>query len=118
MFTVERFCEIMTELRNRRERQLNFIDKLDEVFPSAFEPIYENFNDYFLISLVAEVMGDKDILEYYFYEKDCKPFSISIDGKEIEINSDVMLYDYIVLSLDGFIEKYSILFEDQSSERE
>ena len=37
---------------------------------------------------------------------------ILLDNKKIEINDDVMLYNLIVLSIDEFIDKYSIFMED------
>lgn len=113
MFTRERFCRLMNALRKRIRKQEEFLNKLDGVFPNAFEAIYNNFSDEFMINLIAEIMNDTGgYLNYYFYECNCKPFFISIDNKKIEINDDVMLYNLIVLSIDEFIDKYSIFMED------
>lgn len=113
MFTRERFCRLMNALRERIRKQEEFLNKLDDVFPNAFEAIYNNFSDEFMINLIAEIMNDTGgYLNYYFYECNCKPFFISINNKEIEINDDVMLYNLIVLSIDEFIDKYSILMKD------
>lgn len=92
----QEFLEVMNDFMKRRERREEWIDKLNELFPCAFEPICEMDSEPNFLSAMEIALNDTDKwLEYFLYECEANWFTITICGIPKTIDSYEKLYDLI-----------------------
>ena len=101
VITKEMFIEIMTELVDRRNKLFEWVEKLDEVFPNAFESVFEHDFLEPYVKTLGKIMNDKENwLDCFIFENNCKPFTYRIGSgdytEEIMINTFEELFDLIV----------------------
>ncbi len=81
--TRSEFCHYMERLCETYKAQEVFVDKLNKVFPGAFEQIYDIDTTNLTVDILADLMEDKDEwIDFYVYEKHC-------DGFEWQDENDV-----------------------------
>lgn len=90
------FIAVMNKFMKKREEREEWLNKLDEVFPNAWESILEKSYESLFVETLSAILNDNDNwLSYFLYDRDCKWFSYEDNGKEIEIDSFEKLYDLI-----------------------
>ena len=95
--TKAEFHNIMERLIKKYKKSEEWADKVNDVFPGAFENIYENNFLDIIISFLIYIMHDtNEWIEYFIYEKNCEWFEYEINGKTIYVKSYDDLYNLIV----------------------
>lgn len=97
MITKFLFIEIMKRFIKTRKENEEWLNKVQDCFYGAWEPILNhNYEDIFVESLIA-IMDDVDEwISYFIYEKDCQWFDYEDGGETKRIESFGELYDLIV----------------------
>ena len=91
------FIEIMNRFIEKRKENEEWLDKVQDCFYGAWEPILNhNYEDLFVETLTI-VMDDVDKWIFYFiYEKNCEWFDYEDGGETKTVDSFDKLYDLIV----------------------
>lgn len=95
--TKAEFHNAMERFVERYKKSEEWIEKFNDVFPGAFDYIYENNFSEIAIDFLKYIMHDTaEWIEYFIYEKNCKWFEYEVDGETIYVKSYDDLYDLIV----------------------
>lgn len=95
--TKAEFHNAMERLVDKYKKSEEWINKINDIFPGAFQSFYEhNFFDIIIEFLVYIVQDTNKWIEYFFYEKKCKWFEYEVDGEIKYVKSYEDLYDLIV----------------------
>jgi len=97
MMSYENFNIFMNKLIDKMECAEEFYDKVDNALGNGTcELIIENSGIYLAVQILATAVNDADDwIEYFFYEADRKPFTATVDEREIIIANNKDLYQLI-----------------------
>lgn len=101
--TKEEFSSVMQRLENQYLQTEEWIDKVEQAFPTMSETLYDYDYRSILVDLIEDMMGDtKDRwIDYYLYESKCKWFDIyNSNNESISIDSYDKLYDLITGTME------------------
>lgn len=74
--TKEKFNEYMAEICMYYNKQEEFVDDVEKIFPNSFERIYDTSSLEFTIDMLSETIDDKHKwISHYVIENKCKGFS-------------------------------------------
>ena len=91
------FITIMTCFMRKRKENEEWLDKVQDCFYGAWEPILNhNYEDLFVETLVAAMSDTDEWIPYFIYEKDCEWFDYEEGGETKTIDNFGKLYDLIV----------------------
>lgn len=72
----EKFNEYMTKICMYYNKQEEFVDDVERIFPNSFERIYDTSSLEFTIDMLSEIMDDKhNWISHYVIEGECEGFS-------------------------------------------
>lgn len=94
------FVEYFNKVKEKVEKENEFLDAMNKYIGGIDTFLSDTSSTLLCIELLEELVGDTTSrwLEYYFFEKDCQPFSVEIDDESYHCDgTPLSLYNLINL---------------------